>query len=91
MVLAPPEGPDRATAVAPAYRDASMDGFEAWAPDPPQKPPEDGYQEVPCGRCGWTNRVKVQRGMRALSFVCQWCEKRTFAIVDAAMKRTIIP
>jgi len=67
-----------------------MAGFDSWKPDEPPKPPVDGFVQVPCGRCGWPNRCKVQRGMRALSFVCQWCEKRTVAIVDASLKRQII-
>jgi hypothetical protein len=28
--------------------------------------------------------------MRALSLVCQWCERRTVAIVDASLRRQLL-
>jgi hypothetical protein len=43
-----------------------------------------------CGRCGWPNACRVQTGMRALRFMCQWCEQMTTGIVDASLKRHII-
>jgi hypothetical protein len=47
-------------------------------------------QTVMCGRCGWPNACRVQSGMRALRFMCQWCEQMTTGIVDASLKRHII-
>lgn len=71
--------------------DDGLDALRAFAPDEPPRLPADAVVEVPCGRCGWPNRRFAQRGMRALSFVCQWCGKRTVAIVDHSLKRHIIP
>ena len=45
---------------------------------------------ITCGRCGWPNACKVQRGMRALRFMCQWCGQMTTGIVDPTLKRNII-
>ena len=63
-------------------------------PDPggATPPPADDVriQTVMCGRCGWPNACRVQTGMRALRFMCQWCEQMTTGIVDASLKRHII-
>lgn len=61
------------------------DGIEDKPPDP------DGVyiQGVNCGRCGWPNARQVQRGMRRVQFVCQWCEQFTTAVVDPTLKRMI--
>jgi hypothetical protein len=47
-------------------------------------------QTIVCGRCGWPNACRVQSGMRALRFMCQWCERMTTGIVDASLKRHVI-
>lgn len=63
-------------------------------PDPGEPTPaptnEVRIQTVMCGRCGWPNACRVQSGMRALRFMCQWCEQMTTGIVDASLKRHII-
>jgi hypothetical protein len=46
-------------------------------------------QGVKCGRCGWPNARQVQRGMRRVQFVCQWCEQLTTAVVDPTLKGMI--
>lgn len=46
-------------------------------------------QGVACGRCGWPNARQVQRGMRRVQFVCQWCEQLTTAVVDPTLKGMI--
>ena len=43
-----------------------------------------------CGRCGWPNGCRVQRGMRALRFLCQWCGQMATGIVDPTLKRNVI-
>ena len=70
------------------------------SPTPPRDPldaepaaapvDEVSIQTVLCGRCGWPNACRVQRGMRALRFMCQWCESMTTGIVDTSLKRHII-
>jgi len=67
------------------------------APDDPDPTPEAQapgdevrIQTVLCGRCGWPNACRVQSGMRALRFMCQWCDQMTTGIVDASLKRHII-
>jgi len=57
------------------------------APDPGHEPV--WVQGVNCGRCGWPNAREVQRGMRRVQFVCQWCEQLTTAVVDPTLKRMI--
>jgi hypothetical protein len=47
-------------------------------------------QAVACGRCGWPNACRIQRGMRTLRFMCQWCERMTTGIVDPSIKRNVI-
>lgn len=47
-------------------------------------------QSVSCGRCGWPNACRVQDGMRALRFMCQWCSQMTTGIVDPSLKRNVI-
>jgi hypothetical protein len=59
-------------------------------PDAPSPQDEVRIQSVVCGRCGWPNACRVQTGMRALRFMCQWCEQMTTGIVDASLKRHII-
>jgi hypothetical protein len=61
-------------------------------PDSASPSPVDDVriQTVMCGRCGWPNACRVQTGMRALRFMCQWCEQMTTGIVDASLKRHII-
>jgi hypothetical protein len=44
---------------------------------------------VNCGRCGWPNARQVQRGMRRVQFVCQWCEQFTTAVVDPTLRGMI--
>ncbi|MDB5067768.1 MAG: hypothetical protein JWM18_4202 [Chloroflexi bacterium] len=46
-------------------------------------------QGVNCGRCGWPNARQVQRGMRRVQFVCQWCEQFTTAVVDPTLRGMI--
>jgi hypothetical protein len=46
-------------------------------------------QGVNCGRCGWPNARQVQRGMRRVQFICQWCEQLTTAVVDPSLKGMI--
>ena len=67
-------------------------GSDNPGPDPAPAPPVDDVriQTVMCGRCGWPNACRVQTGMRALRFMCQWCEQMTTGIVDASLKRHII-
>jgi hypothetical protein len=65
--------------------------------DPPNGDADDGAPEmepvyvqgVNCGRCGWPNARQVQRGMRRVQFVCQWCEQLTTAVVDPTLKGMI--
>ncbi len=72
-------------------------------PDPPMTSgtpnPDEGaspkgdtvhVQTIMCGRCGWPNACRVQSGMRAIRFMCQWCDQMTTGIVDASLKRHII-
>jgi hypothetical protein len=69
------------------------DGYE----EPPSRPEEETpadpdavyVQGVNCGRCGWPNARQVQRGMRRIQFVCQWCEQFTTAVVDPTLKGMI--
>jgi hypothetical protein len=67
-------------------------GLDDPDPDRAVQPPVDDVriQTVMCGRCGWPNACRVQTGMRALRFMCQWCEQMTTGIVDASLKRHII-
>lgn len=56
-------------------------------------PPPEGdvrIQTIVCGRCGWPNACRIQSGMRALRFMCQWCERMTTGIVDPSLKRHVI-
>jgi transcription elongation factor Elf1 len=60
-------------------------------PEPTSAPADEVHiQSVLCGRCGWPNACRVQSGMRALRFMCQWCDQMTTGIVDASLKRHII-
>jgi hypothetical protein len=60
-------------------------------PTPMPAPADEVHiQSVLCGRCGWPNACRVQTGMRALRFMCQWCDQMTTGIVDASLKRHII-
>ena len=45
---------------------------------------------VTCGRCGWPNGCRVQTGMRALRFLCQWCGQMASGIVDPSLRRNVI-
>jgi transcription elongation factor Elf1 len=47
-------------------------------------------QTISCGRCGWPNACRVQDGMRALRFMCQWCDQMTTGIVDPSLKNNVI-
>jgi hypothetical protein len=62
--------------------------------DPAHATPSPGgdvrIQTIACGRCGWPNACRIQSGMRALRFMCQWCERMTTGIVDASLKRHVI-
>jgi hypothetical protein len=60
------------------------------APEQPSTVDEVHIQSVLCGRCGWPNACRVQSGMRALRFMCDWCGQMTTGIVDASLKRHII-
>jgi hypothetical protein len=63
----------------------------AGAPEQPAQPRSVvRIQNITCGRCGWPNACVVQEGMRALRFMCQWCDRMTTGIVDPTLKRTVI-
>lgn len=74
-----------------------MDPLPPGDPDPGVEPPDEQpvdtslrIQTITCGRCGWPNACRVQAGMRALRFMCQWCMQMTTGIVDPTLKRNII-
>jgi hypothetical protein len=74
---------------------AANSGGRMLTPDPDgDRAPESGQepvwvQGVNCGRCGWPNARQVQRGMRRVQFMCQWCEQLTSAVVDPSLKGMI--
>ncbi|MGH7687056.1 MAG: hypothetical protein ACREN2_09605 [Candidatus Dormibacteria bacterium] len=58
-----------------------------------EQPPASGgcrVQSVTCGRCGWPSACVAQDGMRVLSFVCHWCGKQAFGVVDPTIQRMVI-
>jgi hypothetical protein len=69
-------------------------GVPSEGPDEQERPqpPQDVVRiaTVICGRCGWPNGCRVQQGMRALRFMCQWCGRMTTGIVDPTLKRNVI-
>lgn len=71
--------------------DPSPDPVEGGADTPPKAPRDIVYiQSIMCGRCGWPNACKVQVGLRALRFMCQWCGQMTTGIVDPTIRRNVI-
>ena len=36
---------------------------------------------VPCGACGWANRVNAAGLHYAVKFWCWWCGKETMAVI----------
>jgi len=71
--------------------DAPFGPHSADEPERPEAPPSTVWiASVTCGRCGWPNACRVQQGMRALRFMCQWCGQMTTGIVDPSLRRNII-